>query len=219
VSGQVGERASAWVTGLLWLQGIYYFATGVWPLVSIRTFQMVTGPKTDNQPTGLEADHWLVMTAGVLITAMGASLLSAAWRRSGSAEVVVLAIAAALGLTAIDVIYVYRQVIEPIYLVDAAAEVVLVLGWLLGLVMGRLSRGLVHEPDSENDCATAVSAVISQTHPAEAPPHSRLTQPWHKRTDSRVGMGGPTRSHSFTRVYTRRACPVPHWPRTPFECG
>jgi len=134
------ERASAWVTGLLWLQGIYYFVTGVWPLVSIRTFQMVTGPKTDNQPTGLEADHWLVMTAGVLITAMGASLLSAAWRRSGSVEIVVLAIAAAVGLTAIDVIYVYRQVIEPIYLVDAAGEVVLILGWLLGLVMGRTAR-------------------------------------------------------------------------------
>jgi hypothetical protein len=32
--------------------------TGLWPLVSIGTFQQVTGPKTD---------LWLVKTVGVLI--------------------------------------------------------------------------------------------------------------------------------------------------------
>ena len=136
------EQASAWVTGLLWLQGLYYLVTGVWPLVSIQTFLLVTGPKTDHlqSPHQAPADHWLVMTAGVLITAVAVSLLSAAWRRSGSVEVAVLAIAAAIGLAAIDVIYVSRQVIEPIYLADAGAEVVLIVGWLVGLVMGRTAR-------------------------------------------------------------------------------
>jgi hypothetical protein len=133
------EGASAWVTGLLWLQGLYYFVTGVWPLVSIETFLMVTGPKTDHlqAPDPTNADHWLVMTVGVLIAAVGASLLAAAWTRNGTAPVVVLAIGAAAGLTAIDVIYVYRQVIAPIYLADAAAEVVLIMGWLPALLMGR----------------------------------------------------------------------------------
>jgi hypothetical protein len=41
-------------TGLCWLQGTYYFATGIWPLASVRTFEKVTGEKTDNLPTGLE---------------------------------------------------------------------------------------------------------------------------------------------------------------------
>src|SRR4051794_17610666 len=52
-------------TALLWLQGLYYLVTGVWPLVSIETFQTVTGWKTDHLVTGRESDHWLVMTVGV----------------------------------------------------------------------------------------------------------------------------------------------------------
>jgi hypothetical protein len=127
-AGSISKR-DALATRLLWVQGPYYFLTGVWPLVSIRTFQLVTGPKTDNLPTGLEADHWLVMTAGVLITAISLTLLTAAWRRTTQLEIAVLAIGSALGLTAIDVIYVWRGVIAPIYLVDAAVEVPLIFGW------------------------------------------------------------------------------------------
>ncbi len=119
---------------LLRAQGLYYLLTGVWPLVSIRTFQAVTGPKTDNLPTGREADHWLVKTAGVLITAVGLSLLTAAWRRRESPEAAVLAVASAAGLTAIDITYTARGVIRPIYLADAAAEVALLAGWASALL-------------------------------------------------------------------------------------
>lgn len=135
------ERAAAsrGMVVLLWLQGVYYFLTGMWPLVSIETFQMVTGPKTDHLVTGREADHWLVMTVGVLIVAIGMSLLVAAWRRRVPLEVAVLACAAALALAGIDVVYVQRQVIARIYLLDAAAEVILVLGWLGALWSARNS--------------------------------------------------------------------------------
>jgi hypothetical protein len=37
-------------------QGVFYLATGLWPLLNIRTFERVTGPKTDK---------WFVKTAGV----------------------------------------------------------------------------------------------------------------------------------------------------------
>jgi len=132
-----GPSASATLfTALLWVQGLYYLVTGAWPLVSIETFQMVTGPKTDHLVTGREADHWLVMTVGVLITASAVALLVAAWRGQNPPEIAVLAVASALGLTAIDVIYVARQVIAPIYLVDAAAEVVLIAAWAFVLVRG-----------------------------------------------------------------------------------
>jgi hypothetical protein len=50
----------------------------------------------------------------VLITSIALASLTAAWNRSKSAEIVVLAISAAVGLTAIDVIYVSRGVITPI---------------------------------------------------------------------------------------------------------
>jgi hypothetical protein len=44
---------------LLWVQGAYYLVTGLWPLVSIRTFKLVTGEKGkgDHYVTGLDADH------------------------------------------------------------------------------------------------------------------------------------------------------------------
>jgi hypothetical protein len=125
--------------GLLWLQGLYYFVTGVWPLVSIRTFLLVTGEKGkgDHLVTGLDIDHWLVMTAGVLITSIGLTLLVAAWRRTLVIELAVLAIGGAVGLTAIDVIYTSRGVIPPIYLLDAAVEVPLIVAWCVALAMRR----------------------------------------------------------------------------------
>jgi hypothetical protein len=125
---------------LCWVQGLYFLITGIWPLVSIRTFQMVTGPKTDHLPTGHEADHWLVMTAGVLITAISLAILTAAWRNSQTAEIAVLAIAAAIGLTAIDVIYVWRRVILPVYLIDAAAEILLLCAWAVILLNAKQTK-------------------------------------------------------------------------------
>ena len=112
------------------VQGVYYLVTGVWPLVSIDTFQMVTGPKTDHLVTGRESDHWLVNTVAVLVTSNALVLLLAAWRNRPSPEVVLLAVGSALGLTAIDVVYVARDVIRPIYLADAALEIVFVVAWL-----------------------------------------------------------------------------------------
>lgn len=120
-------------TALCWAQGGYYFVTGVWPLVSVRTFKMVTGEKTDNLPTGSNADHWLLMTVSVLITAIAITLLLAAYRRTRATELAVLAIASAAGLTAIDVIYTWRGVILPIYLADAVAEVALIVAWCVAL--------------------------------------------------------------------------------------
>jgi hypothetical protein len=59
------------------LQGAFYVATGVWPLIDIDSFQAVTGPK---------ADLWLVYTVGGLIAAVGAVVLTAAWSRRVSPE-------------------------------------------------------------------------------------------------------------------------------------
>ncbi|MDB5296907.1 MAG: hypothetical protein JWO31_2890 [Phycisphaerales bacterium] len=38
----------------------------------------------------------------------------------------------AAGLAAVDVVYVVRRVIRPVYLLDAAAELVLMAGWAVG---------------------------------------------------------------------------------------
>jgi hypothetical protein len=125
---------------LLWLQGGYFFFTGIWPLLSFRTFQAVTGPKTDHLVTGREGDHWLVMTVGSLISAIGLTLLHAAWRRTSDNSAVVLAVISAVALMTIDLIYVSRGVIAPIYLVDAAAEAILIGLWSLVLYGERRPR-------------------------------------------------------------------------------
>jgi hypothetical protein len=98
--------------------GLYYLATGVWPLLSMRSFEAVTGPKTD---------RWLVRTVGVLVAVIGASLLTRP-RTSGGDRV--LPIGSALGFASIDTVYALRGTISPIYLGDALVELVLVAGWL-----------------------------------------------------------------------------------------
>lgn len=104
-----------------WIQGIYFTATGLWPLVNMNSFEIVTGPKTD---------HWLVSTVALLIVAIGLTLLVAAWRKQIDAEIIILGIASALALSAIDVIYVMRQTIAPVYLLDMMIELILATGWI-----------------------------------------------------------------------------------------
>jgi hypothetical protein len=123
-------------TWLCWIQGVYFALTGLWPLISIETFQMVTGPKTDHLVTGDELDHWLVNTVGALVAANAVVFLAAAWSRRTTIDVAILGISAALALTAIDVIYVVRGTISAIYLMDAAAEIVLIALWAIVLWRG-----------------------------------------------------------------------------------
>ncbi len=121
IRDRAASPASTWLRRLLITQAIYYAATGVWSLVSLRTFERVTGPKTDG---------WLVKTVGVLVTVIGAVLGLAAQREQPPREVAALGAGSALGLTGIDVTYVARRRIAPIYLLDAAAELALVALWL-----------------------------------------------------------------------------------------
>jgi hypothetical protein len=104
-------------------QSGYYLATGVWPLASMRTFECVTGPKVDK---------WLVKTVGVLVSVVGVSLMLAARRKVVSPEARVLATGSAGGLAAIEVIYVTQGRISPVYLLDAAGEIALLMIWMCG---------------------------------------------------------------------------------------
>jgi hypothetical protein len=105
------------------IQGVFYLATGLWSIIDIESFQIVTGPKTD---------LWLVRTVGVLVTVIGAVIVSAARRRRITNEIVLLAVGSALGLAAIDLIYALSGRISPIYLADAAVEIGLAGAWGLG---------------------------------------------------------------------------------------
>lgn len=108
-------------------QGVYFAATGIWPLVHMRSFEQVTGPKVDK---------WLVRTVGVLVAVIGGALTSAAVRRKITAETAALAIGSAAGLGAIDVFYSGKGRIPPIYLADAAVEGGLIAAWTTAIARG-----------------------------------------------------------------------------------
>jgi hypothetical protein len=111
-----------------WFQGSYYVLSGVWPLVHIRSFELVTGPKVDD---------WLVQTVGLLVLVSGLVILLAAVRRRFELEIIVLAVGTALSLAFVDVFFVTLGRISAIYLADAVLEVAIVAGWAIGLMYGR----------------------------------------------------------------------------------
>jgi hypothetical protein len=105
------------------MQAAFYAGTGVWPLLHRRSFERVTGRKTD---------FWLAQTVGVIVTTIGIGLAHAVARRRGvPPELRTVAVTSAAGLALVDFSFVARGRISKIYLADAAAEVALVAGWLL----------------------------------------------------------------------------------------
>ena len=117
MGSETGERMATWIARV---QGWFYLLTGLWAIVDIDSFQRVTGPKLD---------LWLVKTVGVLVVVIGASLLAAARERRYGTPILVLAVGSALGLAGIDLVYALGGRISPIYLPDAAAEIVLAVLW------------------------------------------------------------------------------------------
>jgi hypothetical protein len=103
------------------LQAVFYVTTGIWPIVSIRSFEAVTGPKVD---------RWLVKTVGLLVAIIGSALALASRRRAFSPEVVLVATASAGALATIDTVYVAKRRISPVYLLDAVAEIALAASWV-----------------------------------------------------------------------------------------
>ncbi len=114
------EHTGALASGLAVAQGIFDVVTGMWPIVHLRGFEGVTGPK----PEG-----WLVKTVGALVTVIGGTLLTAGLRRRVGPELMLLAAGSAASLAAVDLVYVSRRRISPVYLLDAITEGVLIAGW------------------------------------------------------------------------------------------
>ncbi|WP_437900316.1 hypothetical protein [Sorangium sp. So ce124] len=69
--------------------GLFYVLAGIWPLVNLRTFEAITGPKSE---------RWLVKTTGLLIAVIGTTLVISAQRSRIPPEVALLDGGAAAGL-------------------------------------------------------------------------------------------------------------------------
>ena len=102
------------------LQAAYYAVSGAWPLVSYRSFELVTGRKRE---------PWLVKTVGLLLGVVAVAV--AADPRGTSAVTRRVGIGSALVLGAVDVWYAgVRRRISPIYLADAVVETMFIGLWL-----------------------------------------------------------------------------------------
>lgn len=108
---------------VLRIQAGFYVLTGLWPVVSLGTFELVTGPKQDD---------WLVRTTGLLIACIGLSLWVGARSSSPDSATLVLAVSATATLAAVDLRYALPGDISRIYLLDATAKLAL-LGVILSL--------------------------------------------------------------------------------------
>ena len=107
------------------IQGIYFFVSGIWPILSMGTFLKVTGPKTD---------LWLVKTVGIILAVIGAVLISAQLNAEINPSIIILAIGSALSLAIVEFVYVAKRVISPIYLADAIIELIFIGWWILSIM-------------------------------------------------------------------------------------
>ncbi|HEU5171678.1 MAG TPA: hypothetical protein VFU46_14110 [Gemmatimonadales bacterium] len=115
------------ITAVLIVQGVFYVVTGLWPFLHLPSFITVVGAKPDI--------FQLHVTAG-LIVAIGLVLLLGARRPDPSAAA--LGILAALTFIALDVAY--DPVLRQIYWLDAAAEALIALLLIAGVLARRKSR-------------------------------------------------------------------------------
>ncbi|MEU1851494.1 hypothetical protein ABZ499_20005 [Streptomyces sp. NPDC019990] len=101
--------------------GAFNIAGGLWPLLHLRSFEWVFGPKTD---------VWLQMTTGGLLASAGVAQLAAAGDAQGPAHARRIGLGTALTLLAVDLVYVPKGRIRPTYLLDAAMQTGWIAAWL-----------------------------------------------------------------------------------------
>lgn len=112
------------------VQGMYFTVTGIWPLLHYRSFEYVSGSKTDD---------WLVKTIGILIFIIGVTVLLNGRNKPSIKSILFPALSSAIGLGFISAYYSLNGTISKIYLVDAVVEGLLSLCWLLLILRLRSS--------------------------------------------------------------------------------
>jgi hypothetical protein len=104
------------------IQGAFYASGGIWPLVSLRSFERVTGPKIDG---------WLVKTTGSLIAVIGLALLASSREsRQNQRLTKLIGLGSATALGSSSGWYAARGRISRVYFLDAAIELLFAATWL-----------------------------------------------------------------------------------------
>jgi hypothetical protein len=106
---------------VLLLPGLYFIFTGMWALLDVQSFQVVTGQKID---------IWLVKTFSGLICAVGLSFVINAFRM-GEKSALYTALLCLPALIIADIYYALTNIISKIYLADAAIEMIFLIFLIL----------------------------------------------------------------------------------------
>jgi len=101
-------------------QGWFTLVTGMWPLVHRRSFEGITGPKTD---------VWLLQTVSGLLVAIGGAQIRGAGTHAGTAGARRLGVGTAVTLLAVDVRYAASGRIRRVYFLDAALQALWLTAW------------------------------------------------------------------------------------------
>ena len=123
---------------LAYAHGLYYLCGALWPLISLASFEAVTGNKRD---------EWLVRTVAGLMLVLGALLLHDAHvhhRIARSLGIMAGGMAGVLG--AVAIISSLSGRISWLYLPDGIIHLSFACGWLvLGNSHARLMRGILYD--------------------------------------------------------------------------
>jgi len=128
--GEMNKQGDRLLDAVGLAHAVYFVPTSIWALVHMPSFEKVTGPKVD---------RWLVKTVAVLLLVIGLVIGSAGMRRRVTPDIVALGIGSSAALATIDVVYVRKKRISPVYLLDALGNLLLIAGWIAALRRGRVS--------------------------------------------------------------------------------
>lgn len=123
----MAKQLDTWLRSIWGAHALYFVVGSIWALVGRRSFEAVTGPKVD---------YWLVRTVASLLGVVGIAIGFAGRRQRITPEIAGTAIGSSAALTAIDVVYVSRKRISPVYLLDGLGNLVLIGGWFAAIRRG-----------------------------------------------------------------------------------
>jgi hypothetical protein len=103
------------------LQIAYWFVSGAWPLLDMRSFERVTGAKRE---------RWLVRTVSVLILAVAATLADRVTRHRDLRDMRVLGVTSAGGVGLVSLLGPILARISPVYFIDAAIDLAIAALWV-----------------------------------------------------------------------------------------
>jgi hypothetical protein len=102
-------------------QMAYWIFGGLWPLISMRSFERVTGNKRD---------EWLVRAVALLMLSVVATLETLREEGGDDRAMRVLGTTSAASLGAVAAIGALIGRISPVYVLDAVVDLVLAAAWL-----------------------------------------------------------------------------------------